>query len=269
MAEFNNIKGIIFFDLDGTLLDNHSDKVPQSALKAIDKLKDGGYKVALSTGRDMDTHYSSRYMSVVNPDAVIHLNGNKISAEGRLLFRHIVDAALLREIYDFCKSNDICVGCSVGSEDFYINPAKKIKADMAYNSFLKRNFVPFEEIFDRGVEVSALSFAGDINTEGKVFERRFPNLRLFSFSDGQGADIVEVGFTKAEGMLKLCDYYGVAYDKTFAFGDSQNDIAILEQAGIGIAMGNADPLAKAAADYVTDNIDEDGVYKACLRFRLI
>ena len=56
MAEVNNIKGIIFFDLDGTLLDNHSDKVPQSALKAIDKLKEGGYKVSLSTGRDMDTH---------------------------------------------------------------------------------------------------------------------------------------------------------------------------------------------------------------------
>ena len=56
---------------------------------------------------------------------------------------------------------------------------------------------------------------------------------------------------------------------TYAFGDSMNDYEILKAAGTGIAMGNAVEELKAAADYVTDDIGDAGVYKACVHFGLI
>lgn len=265
----NKIKCIVFFDLDGTLLDNDTDTVPESSMHTLNKLKENNCIVCLSTGRDMDTHYSRAYMQLVHPDAVIHLNGNKISIGEDLVFRHIVAESLLHEIYDYCTAEHICVGASVGDEDFYTFPEIKAYADSSYNKFIRRNFRPFEELFARGIEVSALSFAGDTDREGRKLEAHFSNLKLFPFSNRLGADIVEDGFSKADGMLKICDYYGVSPDRTYAFGDSQNDIPILKAAHAGIAMGNADEPAKAAADYVTDDIKHDGIYKACVRYGLI
>lgn len=265
----NTERRIAFFDLDGTLLDNDTDTVPESAQTALGMLRKNGTVICLSTGRDMDTHYSREYMNIVRPDAVIHLNGNKISIGGNLVFRHIVPESLLHEIYDFCVTEHICVGTSVGDEDFYTFPEIKAYADSSYNRFIKRNFRPFEELFERGTEVSALSFAGNTEAEGRRLEEHFHNLKLFPFSNRLGADIVEDGFSKADGMLKICDYYGVPTGMTYAFGDSQNDIPILKAAHVGIAVGNADAQAKAAADYVTDDIKADGIYNACVRYGLI
>ena len=67
----------------------------------------------------------------------------------------------------------------------------------------------------------------------------------------------------------LCEYWGVDIRNTYAFGDSMNDLEILQAAGIGIAMGNGVPKLKEEADYVTDDIGRDGVYKACKHFQLI
>ena len=68
---------------------------------------------------------------------------------------------------------------------------------------------------------------------------------------------------------KVCEYFHIPMSETYAFGDSMNDLEILQEAGTGIAMGNAVPALKEVADYVTDRIDEDGIYKACKHFGLI
>ncbi len=265
----SNTNKIVFFDLDGTLLDNNTDKLPESTLTALSELRAGGIVTALSTGRDMDTHYSVRYVDMVKPDAIIHSNGSKITIGDRLLFDHVIDRGLLREVVDFAKAHDICVGTSVGGGDYYTIPAKKREADMAYNKYLTRNFLDVEELFAKGIEVHTLSFAGDTETEGRVLTERFNMLSILPFNTGTGADVIEKGFTKADGMYKVCDYFGIAREHTYAFGDSQNDLHILKAAKVGIAMGNADPVLKAAADYVTDDIDKDGIYKACKHFKLI
>ena len=269
MNDSDNIKGIFFFDLDGTLLDNRIDKVPESALTALSELKRQGCKVVISTGRDMDTHYSVKYIDIVKPDAIIHANGNKITIGGRLLYKHVMDKKLLRRIIDFSKEHGICVGTSVGNEDFYVNLNKKVYADESYNKYINRNFADVEELFSRNIEVHALSFAGDIFTEGRLLEQNFTNIRLLPFNTGVGADIIEEGYTKADGMRRVCDYYKVPYDKTYAIGDSMNDIHIIKEAGVGIAMGNADQPVKDAADFVTTDIADNGVYNACVRLGLI
>ena len=70
-------------------------------------------------------------------------------------------------------------------------------------------------------------------------------------------------------MKKICAYYHMDRACTYAFGDSHNDIPLLKAAEVGIAMGNADPEAKAAADYITDDIRHDGIFNACRHFGLI
>ena len=267
--EASGKKGIVFMDLDGTVLDNRLNLIPESTMEAIDMLKASGYLVVISTGRDMDTHYSLRYKNMIAPDAIIHHNGNKITVGNELLFEHTMDMELVRRIYEFCREHGYCVGTSIGNEDFFLNPEIKLAADRSFKKVVERHFVPFEQIFERGLKVTALSYAGNISEEKPIVEAAFPEVRLFPFSGGLGADVIEVGYSKAEGMKKICAYYHMDRTCTYAFGDSHNDIPLLKAAEVGIAMGNADPEAKAAADYITDDIRHDGIFNACRHFDLI
>ncbi|MFQ9704816.1 MAG: HAD family hydrolase [Enterocloster clostridioformis] len=89
------------------------------------------------------------------------------------------------------------------------------------------------------------------------------------FSGNMGADVVEREASKAEGLKRLCQYYDIGLERTVAFGDSMNDYEIVREAGIGVAMGNSVEELKTVADYVTDDIDRDGIWKACRHFSLI
>ena len=70
-------------------------------------------------------------------------------------------------------------------------------------------------------------------------------------------------------MYDILKRYGIDPQDSMAFGDSENDVSMLKAAGIGVAMGNATAQAKAAADYITDDAEKDGIYKALRHFELI
>ena len=82
-------------------------------------------------------------------------------------------------------------------------------------------------------------------------------------------DLSSVKAGKGDALRKVCDYFHVPVSGSFAFGDNNNDLDMLRAAGTGIAMGNGSPGAKQAADYVTDDIDADGIEHALLHFGLI
>ncbi|CDB11512.1 cof-like hydrolase [Bacteroides sp. CAG:633] len=75
-------------------------------------------------------------------------------------------------------------------------------------------------------------------------------------------DVTAKGNTKQKGIDEIIRHFGIRLEDTIAFGDGGNDISMLRHAGIGIAMGNAADHVKAAADYVTDTVDNDGIAKA-------
>ena len=75
-------------------------------------------------------------------------------------------------------------------------------------------------------------------------------------------DVTARGNTKQRGIDEIIRHFGIRLEDTIAFGDGGNDISMLRHAGIGIAMGNARDEVKAAARYVTDTVDEDGIAKA-------
>ena len=82
-------------------------------------------------------------------------------------------------------------------------------------------------------------------------------------------EIVPRGFSKATGMQFLTDHFGVSRENTYAFGDSSNDLPMLEFAGHSIAMQHSDQVVLDMADYVTDAVERDGIYKALTHFNLI
>jgi len=73
----------------------------------------------------------------------------------------------------------------------------------------------------------------------KELEEHFPEFKFPMFSGKMGADVVEKEASKAKGLLRICQHYGISMERTVAFGDSMNDYEVVQEAGIGIAMGNA------------------------------
>ena len=82
-------------------------------------------------------------------------------------------------------------------------------------------------------------------------------------------DISPLGGTKQLGIDKFLEYYGLDLSETMAFGDGGNDKAMLKHVAVSVAMGNANDDLKEIATYVTDSVDDHGIYNALKHYRLI
>lgn len=256
---------LVSFDMDMTLL-NHADfKIPQSALRAINRMRNHCY-IVIATGRDLDASYSAGLADPVRPDAIIYLNGNKITVGDELIFEHCMDRDLVIRLLRFAEGKKFALGLTTGSEDYYVNPEYVVRQDEVRFGISERNFCDPWKLPD--MPVRTMAYIGDERFVPEI-EAAFPELKLPLFSSRMGADVIEKKASKAEGLKRLCAYYGLSLADTVAFGDSMNDIEIIRTAGIGVAMGNSVDALKEAADYVTAPVGEDGVWKACEHLGLI
>lgn len=260
------MRRLISFDLDMTLLDHRTYSIPDSAMEALRGLKEQGHLIVLATGRDMDNHYSKAFRDMVDADAIIHMNGTKITVGQQLIYSHQMDRELLERILRFAQEHGYSVGVTVGDEDYYTHQELVTAHDLSRFGESGRQYHDPWKLLE--MEVRTMAYIG--GPEGaKAIEAAFPELRLPLFAGLQGADIIERDTSKAVGLERLCWYFHVRMQDTVAFGDSMNDCEIIRAAGIGIAMGNAIEPLKQAADYVTEDIGHDGVLKACRHFGLL
>lgn len=258
-------KGIVGFDIDMTLLDHKDYRIPESAMRAIEKLKEN-YYIVIATGRDMDAKFSSGLKELLKADAMIHLNGTKITVGENLIFEHCMDPGLVERLLRFALGKPFAIGVSVGMEDYYVNPQVVTVQDMMRWQRSDRNFrIPWKLL---EMPVRTMVYIGP-ESWSKVVEAEFPEVKLPMFAGRTGSDVVEKAVSKADGLRKLCEYFGVSEKETVAFGDSMNDYEIIQAAGVGVAMGNSVEELKKAADYVTSNIDQDGIWNACIHLGLI
>ena len=88
-------------------------------------------------------------------------------------------------------------------------------------------------------------------------------------NDATVAEFVPKGFSKASGIQNACELFSIAREDTYAFGDSVNDLDMLRYVAHGVAMGNGTKEAKVAADYVTTELKDDGIYQGLLHYGLI
>lgn len=258
-------KGIVSFDMDMTLLDHKDYKVPESALRALELLREN-YYIVVATGRDMDSAYSAGLLDHIDPDAVIHQNGTKITVGDRLIYEHRMDPGLVEQLVRYAEGKPFAIGATVDGHDYYVNPQYVTIHDMLRWKSSIRSFADPDEIGK--LPVRTMVYMGPVIWASRI-EQTFPAVKLPLFAAKTGADVIEICASKAEGLRRLCEYFHIDIRDTIAFGDSMNDYEIVKAAGIGVAMGNGFPDLKAAADYVTAPIGDDGVWKACVALDLI
>ena len=261
-------KKIVFFDVDGTLYLPEIG-VPDSAKEAIARLSDNGHIPIICTGRTR----------CLIPDELIDLGfqgiiagaGTYIEYEGKVIENLLVDDPLIREIRSFLKKHQVKYVIE-GPEHIYYEK----KDEGEEYSYITKLFKFFgEDILkaldsDTTIRMNKMSCTLSKDTDPEmVMPKLEENFQPIYHGGIQMFELVPRGINKATGIETLIKYLDIDQNDTFAFGDSNNDIEMLEYVDTGIAMGNSYPEVLERIRHKTKSIKEDGIYHGLKMFGLI
>ena len=257
----SNIKAV-FFDVDGTLYSHSLNAVPDSARRALQQLRERGVKAIVATGRHM-VEYSTLPVNDIDFDAYLTLNGQLILDSDRKAYTGTcIDPGEMEVLSRIFQAKRIPF-MLVGENERYINYVD--------NTVIRTQAETMAAIPDvgeyKGEKVyQILAFVPE--KQKKLLDDLLDECSVTSWNE-TGIDIIPKGGGKAVGIEKyIRERFDGKIDGAIG-GDGENDIDMLQFAGVGVAMGNADEKVKAMADYVTDTVENDGIEKALRHFGLI
>ncbi|WP_066066317.1 Cof-type HAD-IIB family hydrolase [Neobacillus soli] len=256
------MKKIVFFDIDGTLLD-HEKSLPASTKKALKLLKDNGVFVAIATGRAPFMFESLRLELEI--DSFVSFNGQFVVFENEVIYENPLNEAELHRLSRDAKEN---------KHPLIFMNEKTMKASVPNHPFIEMgmgslNFPHPEEdasFYMNRKMYQTLLFCEE-QTE-KSYKTRYPGFDFIRWHR-YSVDILPAGGSKAEGINKMIERLGFKLKDVYAFGDGLNDLEMLREVGTGVAMGNAVPEAKALADFITSDVSEDGIWNGLKELNLI
>jgi Cof subfamily protein (haloacid dehalogenase superfamily) len=252
----------IFLDLDGTIIDHDSNSIPESTYKAILMLKENGHQVYIATGRVPALFYGVE--KELGIDSYIAGNGNVGVIDHKVVYVNAIPLETIKLFIDtFSPKYDI--GFEGSNE--YVLFSDNHDVHKKFNDSWHIPHPKKDEHFHLNNPVIQLLLYTEEDSY-KDYKHLFPELN-FSYSNKYGLDINLVGGLKENGIKVFEKELGFSSQDVIAVGDGINDIGMIEYAGIGIAMGNAYEETKAAADMVTDTVQNDGLYKAFRKLKLI
>lgn len=275
---------IIFLDVDGTLV-NYSNELPSSAVKAIRLARDNGHKVFICTGRS-EAEVSNELWDI-GLDGMIGGNGSYVKAGSEVVMHQLITLEQCKHIISWLNEKNL---------EFYLESNNGLFASKNFNEVgtpvvqeyqarkgrdatLTPKEVFHGMIFDNKEEdlirddLNKVSFILNSYQDHLDSIEEFPDLKPGTWGGaGETALFGDLGvkdIDKGHAIDVLLEYLNASIDDTFAFGDANVDIPMLEKCHIGVAMGSGGEQIKAMADYVTNGVDEDGLYNAFKQFNLI
>ena len=261
MKKASEESAVVFFDVDGTLIEGEHPPSVQVA-RSIRNMADSRHVPVLCTGRPI-CHLAPE-LSDLPWTGVVTLAGASVRWEGGLLYRCTMPIDLLQETMDclwrekiefILQGDEEC--CFVGAGE--VSSPKTVRAENPTQARQMFPTLPFVKL-----ELKGDTLPGLLRHEDFLKQH-------FSLQD-IGIGIYELALpniNKENAVRLLLDAIGHSRENTYAIGDSENDLGMLEAVQTPIAMGNALPHVKKKAVWVTDTVRKDGVYTALQHFGLI
>lgn len=260
---------LIAVDMDGTLLTNSKEITPKT-IETVKKAQEAGALFAISTGRPIQ--------GVEKYNHLLNLEGPQITYNGamivdaktkKVLFEQGLDREDAKRILEEGRKRGTTM-CIWSQNQLYGNVL-----DERINKYKKlTNVEPLlmeneEELLDQGItKILWYDEVENINAwQEELKEVKFDSV-TFCTSQPFFLEFFNSKVSKAVAMEKIGEIYGIKQEEMIAAGDGYNDLAMIEYAGLGVAMENAVDGVKAAAQYITASNEEDGVAKVIEKFIL-
>ncbi len=269
---------LICIDMDGTLL-NDKKNISERNLKTIRLADQKGVRIAVCTGRIFTSaEFFSDLLGVKSP--VIASNGAYIREKNgdEVVYKATLGVEKCKKLLSIYRQynlaphyytkDTIFIEKMLSSSKFYEEVNKTLPVDNQIKIELVKDwnevFHKYEKEILKGIAVNddidkiqgAKSALRDME-DFEVVSSRFDNF-----------EVMNKGVSKGSAVKFLADYYGIAKEQVICIGDSENDLSMIKFAGLGVAMGNGNNEVKAAASYITDDNNCDGVSKVIEKFVL-
>ncbi len=264
------MKTLLFFDVDGTLIDDSHRLVP-SVRPAMARARENGHILFINTGRtlcNMDDRLDDLPL-----DGWVMGCGTRVIYRGETLQSMEYDpepSLRLREVFLKLRIPTV-YECDTAMYFDPSGPAHPLIGEFrrfAERRGIARDIGPDDPEF-RAVKMFCFPESREAvrEIEKRTAEAGMPYTGIDR--SPLGWEIVPAGYSKGTGIRLLCEKLGVDAADCFAFGDSRNDLAMLESVGHSVAMGNAPEDVKAVCSHVTARPEDDGILKAFRHFGLI
>lgn len=257
-------KKVLFFDVDGTLLDSKVGipHIPETVKEEIKRLQGLGHKLFISSGRPramlnqeiLDTGF----------DGYVLANGAYVEIDGQSIYEDRMDATLAVKTMEMLEKLD-CGYMIETARNVYIDNQNNDLYDFfeaaGFTKLFKTEFDKYD-VINRALKIEAN--VTDENRE-KVIDYIKNHFGYVVNYDDHGSEnafeLYSPTISKAVGIQKVLEHYGLSKEDSYAFGDGVNDIEMIEFCKVGVAMGNAVDSLKAVADIVCESIENDGLTK--------
>lgn len=255
-------KKVLFFDIDGTLISGKTG-LPEKTKNILEELSQNeNVDMYISTGRGFCTLNEVKDICKYFTGLVLS-NGQSLYVNNKNIHNNFISEELVKKFIKYCSDNLYSLGMITPSElflNFYDEKAKN-----NFLSYCKSDYKEFNEIDDYSHITQFWLFVDNILLDD--IKKDFPELSLLKWGK-YGADVIMANNGKGDGIKKLIELMNYDYNNTFAFGDGENDVSMFKEVKCSIAMGNGCDYAKENATYVTNHINEDGLYNAIIKYVL-
>lgn len=264
---------MLVLDIDGTLTNSQKEITPETK-KAIHEIQERGHKVMLASGRP--TPGMKRYADELELEKyggyLLSFNGGRIinCRSGEIVYQKMFPAVLIPEIYHFAKRHDCGLITYYGDK---IILATRMDEYLELESRINQMKIAEVEDFLSYVDfdVNKLLMTAPIEVAEqyeKELATKYGDVISVYRSEPFFIELMPKGVNKATSIDRMLSTVGLTRENTICCGDGFNDMTMIEYAGVGVAMANAQDKVKEKADYITDSNDEDGIVKVIDKFIL-
>lgn len=271
---------LVCIDVDGTLLNNRN-KITKRTKEVLLKAHKLGIHIVISTGRlYTDGEYYSDLIGVKSP--VIASNGAFIKEKdnNKVIYKAVLGESLSLELLEIFRKHRI--------NPYFCTPYKFYYGNIMFKFFniatqvigRRSNKIDMEYVYSWKQWQKILHKEKDNIVKCEIIYRdaalinelrnEIKNIKQLEIMDSSkhNIEITRNGISKGKAVAMLASHYNLKREEIITIGDSENDLSMIEYAGMGIAMGNSLDIVKRKADYITNSNDNDGVANAINRFIL-
>lgn len=264
----------LFFDVDGTLLDEETHRIPESAKRAVQLAQAQGHKVFINSGRTFSM--LQKITRMISVDGWLCGCGTELIYNGQTIYKYCIEARVKQRIKAAADRYNLVVILE-GYSGWHCAPSASL---LAGDSLLKeryekaRSYVLAEgliapEPYDSDYTLAKFCIQAGISSDLSGFRKEFENEFIIIDRGHDFYECVPAGHGKDTAVARMLEYLGLTRDDAYAFGDSTNDIAMFSACGHCTAMAQHAKELEAFDPYITDSVKDDGILHAIEHFHLL